>query len=389
MQNVNPKKVIFFIVPIIVISLFLITSCSTTQIGSKIGLNTNTQTLDQSLRTGTEGVTLAFQTNMPPPKIYQGEDFSLGVLVANKGASDIRDLQFIIGGYDTTFLDVQFKQLATSFGTQIGPADLPNAAKIHTLRGKSISYPVGAQELVAFTVSPHQSSTNPAPLPPGDTYNPRFTATACYQYSTNFGTSVCIDPFYKDPLYVGPTCGMSAQSFSGGQGAPVTVTKVEPILYLTGEKKILQYKIYFSNVGGGELFDNLAWTFNCNPQGAAQTKTLQTVINVLTIKAKLGATDLICYAPYGTSKGATNTVALQLGKNKNGEGDFVICTADISAVKASYTSALSVNAIYGYSQKVTATTSIKRSIDYVSTAPIVDMPGASSVAGSGSSPSTG
>ena len=87
-----------------------------------------------------------------------------------------------------------------------------------------------------------------------------FRVTAKYAYQTEASADVCVDPYFKESRYenVIKTCEMKDISLSGGQGAPVTVTKVETKKSLISEDRIkMEYTIYIENKGKGEVDGNV------------------------------------------------------------------------------------------------------------------------------------
>ncbi|MFH1649814.1 MAG: hypothetical protein ABIA93_04655 [Candidatus Woesearchaeota archaeon] len=78
------------------------------------------------------------------------------------------------------------------------------------------------------------------------------SVTACYPYVTNLSTTVCID---TDPYKTGgrvQACSAEDIELPDGQGAPLTVSLIEPEMYpISGRMVKPQFKITVENTGGG------------------------------------------------------------------------------------------------------------------------------------------
>lgn len=178
-------------------------------------------------RTGTQGLSINFVQNLPPPRIYDTEEFNAMIEVFNKGAFEVGGPgdRIYISGYDPTII--------TGIPT--------TGAQIPKIEGKTQFTPEGAMDTITFKGTISRLLTDKVPV--------RLLTTACYGYETLASANVCIDPQPFGPTVRQKVC--TAQSVAtGSQGAPIAVTNVqlEPRPGATG------FKITVSNSGGGDVF---------------------------------------------------------------------------------------------------------------------------------------
>ena len=212
------KKII---IPFLLIILILLSSCS------GVGLNSNKETKGVDFHKGTQGLTMKFVNDAPASKIFENSQLSIMVEYSNKGVFDIRAGKIYLSGFDRTYIDPQ-------------PDYLPNLEA----DGKDIFNPDG--RITQTTTFSDHSIQLPEDV---DRLTQTIKATACYNYRTEASTSVCINP-KKNTNIRQDICQIRPISLSGGQGAPIAVTKIEEEIY----KNKLQFKIYFENVGSGTVY---------------------------------------------------------------------------------------------------------------------------------------
>ncbi|MBI4140294.1 hypothetical protein HY485_00495 [Candidatus Woesearchaeota archaeon] len=207
---------------LLVLILLLIAACQPT-----------TQTKEQqqiSFRSGSEGLRISFMENLPPPRLFDNEDFNAVIQIENRGAADVGAPgdKIYLSGFDPSIIAG-----VSTFGMQIPP-----------LRGKDPVTQQGDVDTVFFKGMVALLKDR------GITQLPiKLLTTACYSYETLASPQVCIDPTPFSPSLKQKVC--TAQNVaSGTQGAPVAVTSVE-VLPSPGSTK---FKIHVSNVGGGRVF---------------------------------------------------------------------------------------------------------------------------------------
>jgi len=283
---------------------------------------------------GTSGLEMSFVPSNPPSEIFEGSPMVVLVEYANRGANTITDGSLYLTGYDSSYL------FRGSGGVK--------SWSLRGLRGKSLLNPVGEEKLAEFRDDDVRKPDNV------DRFTQKLKLTACYDYVTTASAQVCIDP---DPHNLGggtKTCSPGIVSLSGGQGAPVAVTKIDE--RIAGNR--VQFKIYFKNVGGGEVF--VGSTSHCysNLQYDDMNKV---VVNKVSFSNK----NIQCEPSLGTP--------IRLN---NGEG-FTICYHEGDLGEDEYLTNLNIELKYSYRDSITKTVDI------------LDVPGVSAPGGTTSSGSSG
>ena len=310
----------------------------------------------EEIRTGTQGIMLSFMPNAPPDKIVveRGSDNTFDAILElrNKGAFPQPEDglsappgRIYLSGYDPQII---------SFGnTPI--QELSDKA----LEGKSTINPNGGLDLVTFKGTIDYNNLNV------EKYEPTLLATACYQYLTVAGPSVCIDPDPYSTITQKKVCQVQGITLSN-QGAPVAVTKIDEEAFA----KKIEFRITIKNVGGGEVIkrDSL------NKCGLTGDKIgREDIDKVLLAELRVGTKILKC-GPFtdrvnAAIEGETGYIRLI-----NGEG-VIICrmpSSDYGESKTSYTTPMTITLIYGYRSTAERKIMIKRegsSLD-AGTAPI-------------------
>ncbi|MCF7861402.1 hypothetical protein K9M79_04065 [Candidatus Woesearchaeota archaeon] len=301
---------------------------------------TRTTHVDERYYTGIDGITMKFLTGSPPDTVYVDSDNMLSS--ENAYASD--EYPFIIefqnlGAYPYT-------QTGTTYGTAQASVYLSGFEQSlvelsSTINGETISVegrnednPIGGYDTVEREAR--------FKLPVSSTsYITKINAIACYNYGTLASGTICIDP---DPSNDdNDVCSTHGTTFSGGQGAPVSVTslEVEPM-----KNKVL-VKINIKNSGRGEVVDKSKITecpFNLdyNEKGYVELETI-----------RLGAQS---DTQAGLNKGNCRPTKLRL---EDGYGT-IHCTLDVADHDAAFVTTLQVELGYGYKDSITKNINIKR-----------------------------
>lgn len=165
------------------------------------GFSSNgTTPTNDNYNTGTAGLKVNFMTNSPPSELFNGQSFPIIIEVYNQGVTDTSPY-VVLTGFDTNILRVDW---TSRQGSKVS--------------GKSQMNPTGGYGVIEDNVRvslPNDINTFSSPL----------TAIICYDYITEGVTSVCVDP---DPTNnKDDVCSARISQLSGGQGAPVAITKVE------------------------------------------------------------------------------------------------------------------------------------------------------------------
>ena len=329
------------VVCILMLLLFLILSgCKSSGTSSR-----QAQLADSEFRKGTEGVVIAFLKNAPPDKIFEETLFPIALSIKNNGATDIGALSASSSLYTGNgYLAVGTEQAYVSVipeGQFIQP--------IENFHGKSPLSPKGSTDVKTFEATSKRIGTQ------SETHPSTVFVTACYPYKTSLGTSICVD---TDPFGLNnrkKVCTVKDLSFSGGQGGPVAITKIEARMAPSQDTDtIVPYFILtIENRGNGEVIrsdDNKL-------RDACSSNPLQyTDFNRIKVTATLGGLPLTC--GIGDSFEAT----LRLRNKK----DMVNCYLKDGVSKDidPYTSPLRIDLDYGYTFTISKDIIIQKILRY-------------------------
>lgn len=205
---------------ILIILLFLFIGCQQAQ----------PKGTEEKVYIGTKGLEMQFMKDLPPDKMYDTNTLSIIAELGNKGTFDLTGSKCMVhlSGYDKTIIRGIDENKYCGDG----------------LWGKSVGSPEGGSDTVEF-------SSDLIRLPEGvDSFPQKLILTACYEYETIANPVICINPNQYKINAIEEACTVNDVSLSGGQGAPVEVSKVE--VDMIGEDSA-SFVIYISNVGGGTV----------------------------------------------------------------------------------------------------------------------------------------
>lgn len=322
---------------LLVLSIILISGCSSSGGSNKVLAN---------FHTGTNGITANFLSNFPPTQANYKENFNIALLVANKGAENAENVKILLTGYSSQLYAIT-PEISTSDNINVEN----NVIVLRKFEGRSVTNNDGQQEVIMYSARPAIKE-----MLPGDSFPVMFIANVCYGYKSTFSGEACIDPFINTPNYQSakPCKVSSTIQSSGGQGGPVSISKIEQqMILLSGDKSKTQFKIYINNVGNGEVMRKSAYEKMCSTDVSSVVN--ENDIGVVTISAVLGTKSMACFLP-GEEKAATS-VDLKLGDPEN---NYVLCKADTSNFKEIYLTQLSITAEYGYVGHAEARMTVKR-----------------------------
>lgn len=264
-----------------------------------------------NFRSGSQGLEMKFLENSPPDKIFDKEELNIMIEMLNKGATDIVGGRLYTSGYDPKFIQITPKD--TNFN----------------IVGKSIFNPDGRlSEFQTFV-------DNRVDVPKSaDSLEQNIKITACYNYETKASASVCIDQNPRSTTT--KVCTPETIRLSGGQGGPIAVTEIEQ----ESSPDQITFKISFSNVGEGVVFDSSQGLNNCHT--ALEYKDL----DVVDVKVKLGERSLNCQPNDGRNIRLINKDA------------FVFCYYKGKLGDDAFTSQLSVAIDYAYRNSISKSVEI-------------------------------
>lgn len=324
------------------ILIFLAAGCS------KLTSSTSSKgkTALKDIRTGTDGISLSFLPNNPPDTVHLEEnaaknELTVIVQIDNKGSypqpeqAKAPSGKLFLSGYDKNILN-------------FNNAYSHDLSKF-SLYGKSPINLNGGTDLATFKATINDINV--------EKYEPVLLATACYNYVTIAGPSVCIDPDPYSTTNQKKVCSVNDITLTN-QGAPIAVTSIGEEAFA----KKTQFKINIKNVGNGEVLRTTTQPLDselpsnsvdkCDPYSTASGEdgkiTKDDIDKVYLKEASIGQLALTCWPFSGdnikTEKGFIRLI--------NGEGS-IICeyekfNDEYGGGKTAYTTPLRIVLTYVY-----------------------------------------
>ena len=266
---------------------------------------------------GTEGLKMNFRKNLPPKEIYIDDKFQLGLELRNKGTWPIRNGKLYVSGYTEEMV-------------------MDSIEETFSLAAKDENNPEGGYEIIDFT------GTNYG-LP--STKKSLFIINACYGYKTEASVTICIDPDVRSKKLVKSACNVETVSVSGGQGAPVAVTKVEPRVIPSMDKVYaMKIDIYVKNVGRGVVRNNS----NCGGYPVVNIEE----VTVSDYSTKNRNSIISCQTPNDKEEG--KILVLEPGKDNK-----ITCTISLNRELGSFVTPLTVTMNYMYAEVLESSILVK------------------------------
>jgi len=272
------------------------------------GKDKNTGSATQNYNTGIQGLTLSFLANNPPAELYNGQTFPFVLEIYNKGVTDTNPY-VTLTGFDKNIINVNWANRQPGI-----------------ISGKSQLNPIGGYGFIDDNVK--------VALPNGvDTFTTPVTAIACYEYVTEGIATLCVDP---DPTNNrDDICAAKLVQLSGGQGAPVMITKIEA-------KPSIGTNYFLITISNADKTGSVIKSTKVST--CTEQLTYQEVDVVDVASASLGSQQISCEPA---------TIRLVSGVGTT------IC--EVSGLSGSaYTTSLILNLRYGYKTSITKTLNIRR-----------------------------
>jgi len=322
------KKIILFFG---VIFLLVISGC-------KGGSSSGKSFTDEDIRKGIEGLTIELTKNAPPASVFEDTVFPIGITLRNKGASNI--------GAGEGFLSISLEKTFLDF---VEKNDEPLQFEIE---GKSIFNLNGDERFERVDVKTKDIGAQ------SETRTTTIFATACYQYKTKLGTSVCIDTDIFERGIREKACQVKDLEFNAGQGGPVAITKIEtrilPDADPDSDKVIPHFIIHVENKGNGEVIvpEQEKIRNACTSESLSHKD-----FNRIIITAKLSNELLDC-----SVKEEESEAEIRLREKKA----VARCTLEngIERNQDAYTSPLSITLDYGYTFTISKDIIIEKILRY-------------------------
>lgn len=345
------------------IFLLLIIGCSTSTTSSK-----STQV---NIFVGTEGLTAEFAKTAPPPRVFEESSFPILIRIRNKGA-------YTVGESRTGILAIgREKDYVPEL--KLEPNDRMQQVKelvAFFVEGKTQINSKGDEILATFTAKTGKLD------PQSENKQSTITATLCYPYKTLLSTTVCIDPDIGELRPSKKACKVKEITFNTGQGAPITVTRIEPQMIPEGDIIKPQFLIFIENKGKGNPVDLNSYSNVCGSVDFDDPKRREEVKNIWNVAALRAYTSGKGVGDKGIQLVCCPNIDGQCPENENNQDkiagfirfrdkkDFVRCTFKNDAQKTikktddAFTSPLRIEIDYGYVQTIADTFLIQKPIKY-------------------------
>ena len=340
------------------------------------------KTPEVNVYVGTSGLVAEFAKTAPPPKVFERSDFPILIRVRNIGAFNVgeNDLGTLSIGRERDYIP----QLIVEESNRVFPNTANDNQLSFIVDGKTQANPQGDELIIPINARTGRLD------PQSENKQSTLTATLCYPYRTLLSTTVCIDPDVAGVRPGKKACTVKDLAFNNGQGAPISIVKIEPQMIpevgnQPGSNKDVikpQFLIFVENKGRGTPVDSNYYHLSCSKQ---DTGAINYPWNVAHIRAyttppanfpkdkivKGKGVQLIC-CPNQDGQCPDKEPDLSDEDKITGffrfkdKKDYVRCTFKngIKRTDDAYTSPLRVEIDYGYVQTISTNFFIQKPLKY-------------------------
>jgi|SRR3989338_4812934 len=334
------KKII-----LLLLLLATLTACSL------VPSSSNTRPKEIDIYAGTSGLRPEFSKNAPPQTVFESSGFPILIKISNLGAYSIPEKSGLLS-------IAREKDYVPEIYLQENPTSAINDPIHFEVMGKTQSNPDGDEILISLNAKTGNLD------PQSESKSSTLTATLCYPYKTILSATTCIDTDIANIRPVKKVCTPSEMIFGRGQGAPITVAKIEPQMIPEGDKVKPQFLIYLENRGTGiPVYMNDYQKICLN-----EDVPIKNALNVASLKAYSsnanGEDQLECSPSLASQKiGTDESTGYIKFRDKK---DLIRCTfkEGISRDLDAYTSPLRIEIDYGYVQTISTSLIIQRPSSY-------------------------
>ena len=210
-----------FVMFIAVSLLILVSGCSSDTASNKYHI-------------GVSGLNVEFVKGSPT-NVYEGDEFGTAIYVKNLGSSDV-------DGNNPGVLKVSYDDYRLQ---PMSANTAPKYVQPISVHGLSQAYPQGDEAYYTYNFKARPLTKLRESSKTTINYN------ICYPYKTEFTTFTCIDTKSSTETSSASACQVQDYDGTGGQGGPITVTKIQSEILFQSGYTIPRFKIYIQNVGQG------------------------------------------------------------------------------------------------------------------------------------------
>ena len=239
---------------------------------------------------GTQGVMYSYIENMPPEdKAYEQSIFKTGITIENKGANTAKG--FLSIGYEPTLIELKGIELTNlETGEAVKGTDQISFELLG--KGERAAGSNGQKARLVMDLSASSISLS-------QEQKTKLDVNLCYQTKTTFIRSTCIDPDIYSESKREKACKPQDITDSNGQGAPISITKIETRM-IPEENDLIRpsFTIYVNNEEKGIIINK-----NSVEQACKETAIGSENFGVINLKASLDGQPVECIlAESGTYK---------------------------------------------------------------------------------------
>ncbi len=371
------------------------------------GYESTVYTSNEQFWEGTEGMTFEFIDENPPETVYENTPFDIALEVQNLGAHLLTgfmtlsvedDYMCILDDNNECSVFDPSGELPTSVKTQLAEYDAAiseyrlqlttatdaetqaelqkkilteqrNKQKIqnliaienpyktiqYSLEGKSIFNYGGGSDVISYKAQAKSAGTL------SEKHNVQMTATACYEYVTQWNQEICIDTDINKRNVFPGACEATEVTLSG-QGAPLAITRIESKMLSTGTGYVKpMFIVYVQNSGNGRIINAEKTQQACTATGLESKDYNMVFLKEFVLSSEVLKYDFNGYDPstgkeINTEDGDTITCSPNPLILKNDGNDYITCVVnsdyaeqDMFAItQAPYSTTIAMLFEYGY-----------------------------------------
>ncbi|MBI2576854.1 hypothetical protein HYV84_06565 [Candidatus Woesearchaeota archaeon] len=347
--------------------------------------------------TGSEGLVFEFFENAPPKEVFDKSPFPVGIRLHNKGACDIGvtdpndplrcqsltpgggspEIDGILSiGFEDDYLEPpsSLQALLPGIVSSISASKLPLAPSrpptkgtiFFSLKGKDLEDSQGEKQVITFNMYSKPLSTLD---PQTEVRETPIIITACYKYRTSASADICVDTDVFGFKEKQKGCEVKPIELKD-QGAPLAVTKIDPQMNPEKDDPGFtrpMFVITVENKGKGEAIQGNLGTIegacSSTPVGYKQWNRVDVQAFVLDRNGK--KEQLNCnLAEDNEPKDRLNQLAGVI--NLKGKEDRIRCQfkEKIGNDAGTFLTPLFIELDYGYTESISRTVKIKKSLTY-------------------------
>ncbi|MFP4423904.1 MAG: hypothetical protein ACLFP2_01605 [Candidatus Woesearchaeota archaeon] len=288
------------------------------------------RTYERDIYKGSEGIIMEFARDSPPDQVMQKQNFPVGFIIENRGASDVNE-SYISLIVEDEFIDVlewnDINTKTTKFGTL-------------SLRGKDQTNPEGEKKRAVIQMKSKELKDMV------ETQTSLLSINLCYNYNTLFSESTCIDSNIFETTDRKKSCEIETLT-SSGTGAPVAITEIKPQMLAHDSSTITpEYKLTIKNVGDGQIINSGKTEKACTSESFSHKDFNDVEISV----AQLSGHNMDC---------EPNPVKLRDGKATT----FCRLPGGVSVEAGNYKTTINFQLRYGYTTNIADSVEIRKFIE--------------------------